>query len=377
MTRSSTGATAASSSSKKKANNGNGNGEPAEPNNPQSILSKEEIESRGSGTEDDVDTYDSQQFVRSEKRVFFTAVIFLTRLPCPLWTEADHHPAFLMRSMMHFPFLGFIIGLWVVLWLEAAHVLWSPWVAVAISTLAGVWLTGAFHEDGLADSLDALGGGWGRTQILRIMQDTRVGTYALVGTILILGMKLASLAQLLAVGAPSLAASTEVPFLPIPLTTASVALLVAHTVSRWTSLPLIYLCHYIQDEESSKRHLYNWFANSQRLLTLPRLFLGTLFSVAIPWWFLPLHQALLVYLVTVLVTILAGYYFTLILGGVVGDLLGATIQVCELAVYLMLTADLDKLQTAWQPLALLGGVAVLPILLSRPIIDFSSRAPLC
>ncbi|EKU22472.1 cobalamin 5 -phosphate synthase, partial [Nannochloropsis gaditana CCMP526] len=45
--------------------------------------------------------------------------------------------------------------------------------AAAASTLAGVWITGAFHEDGLADSLDAFGGGWGRLQILRIMTDTR------------------------------------------------------------------------------------------------------------------------------------------------------------------------------------------------------------
>jgi len=220
-----------------------GGGQPKQ--NPQSMISKEEIESRGSGTAEDRDTY--QATLRGEKRVFFTAVIFLTRLPVPRWAEADHHPAYLMRSLQWFPLLGMGIAAWVVLWLEAARVLWTPSVAVAVCTLAGVWLTGAFHEDGLADSLDAFGGGWGRAQILRIMKDTRVGTYALVGMVLIMSMKLRSLELLL----PDLQ-SVSIPYptgdgaWTLQLSAASVALLVAHTVSRWTSLPLIYYCTYIQ-----------------------------------------------------------------------------------------------------------------------------------
>src|SRR6056297_1098805 len=68
-----------------------------------SVISKKEIEDRGAGTDEDTDTYVDLPFLRGEKRVFFTAVIFLTRLNVPRWAEADHHPAYLMRSMMHFP----------------------------------------------------------------------------------------------------------------------------------------------------------------------------------------------------------------------------------------------------------------------------------
>jgi hypothetical protein len=223
-------------------------GQPRRKHNPQSVISKEEIESRGSGTDEDRDTYVAS--LRGEKRVFFTAVIFLTRLPVPRWCEADHHPAYLMRSLQWFPLLGLGIAAWCVLWLEAARILWSPGVAVAVSTLAGVWLTGAFHEDGLADSLDAFGGGWGRAQILRILKDTRVGTYALVGMSLVLTMKMRSLEHLLLVE-PEPHAIAVSSFVgggswTLPLSSASVALLVAHTVSRWTSLPLIYFCTYIQ-----------------------------------------------------------------------------------------------------------------------------------
>jgi hypothetical protein len=54
--------------------------------------------------QEDRDTYDGSRLAASETRTFFTAVMFLTRLPCPSWT--DHHPAFLMRSMAYFPFTG-------------------------------------------------------------------------------------------------------------------------------------------------------------------------------------------------------------------------------------------------------------------------------
>lgn len=366
LTRSSTGSSNGAKSPKAKKST-----DPPVNDNSQSVISKQEIEDRGAGTTEDTDTYLDMPFLRGEKRVFFTAVIFLTRLHVPRWAEADHHPAYLMRSMMHFPFLGLLIGIWAAVWLEAAAVLWSPYIAAAASTMAAVWVTGAFHEDGLADSLDAFGGGWGRLQILRIMTDTRVGTYALVGVILVMGMKLKCLEYLLPMVDSGMV--TEVPFLPFrTLSPASVALLVAHTVSRWTVLPLIYSCHYVQDEQSAKRGLYNWFADSQKLLTIPRLFVGTLVSIAVPLLLLSLEQALQVYLVVVIVTCASSYYGNLIIGGVIGDYLGATIQICELLVYLLLSADMKAAQSNPTPLLVLVGMALLPILTSRPLIDFTT-----
>lgn len=84
---------------------------------------------------------------------------------------------------------------------------------------------GCFHEDGLADTMDGFGGGWGRVQILRIMKDSRVGTYALVGTVLVQAVKMLSLAAL-----------------PAP----AVALPLAHCLSRWVPLPISFMCSYIQ-----------------------------------------------------------------------------------------------------------------------------------
>lgn len=102
---------------------------------------------------------------------FIAGLMFLTRLPCPKW--CDHHPAYLMRSMCYFPIIGAVIGAWGAVFYNAAAVILPASVSAGVSTLATVWLTGCFHEDGLADCFDGFGGGWGRTQILRIMKDSR------------------------------------------------------------------------------------------------------------------------------------------------------------------------------------------------------------
>lgn len=122
-------------------------------------------------------------------------------------------------------------------------------------------------------------------------------------------------------------------------------------------------------------HLYNWFADSKRLLTLPRILLATISTAAIPLWLLPQEKALLALGAVVATTILAAHYGNFVLGGVVGDFLGATIQVTEVLVYLVLTADWDAAREAWMPFAILAACAALPILNSRPIVDYSSRLP--
>ena len=70
---------------------------------------------------------------------------------------------------MWFPLIGAAVGAWGAAWHAAAALLWPAPAALApaLSTLATVWLTGCFHEDGLADTMDGFGGGWGRQQILR------------------------------------------------------------------------------------------------------------------------------------------------------------------------------------------------------------------
>ncbi|KAL4515727.1 hypothetical protein Ndes2437B_g07150 [Nannochloris sp. 'desiccata'] len=136
------------------------------------MITKAEVEARGRGTRENSDSYDSNNFWKSEYRVF--------------WTVYNG-----------FPIIGAIVGLWGATWLDAFSVLWGPGIAASVSVLATVWITGALHEDGLADTFDGFGGGWGKSQILRIMKDSRIGTYALVGMVVVLSMKFKCIETLL------------------------------------------------------------------------------------------------------------------------------------------------------------------------------------
>jgi hypothetical protein len=86
-------------------------------------------------------------------------------------------------------------------------------------------------------------------------------------------------------------------------------------------------CCPLQDEEDAKKGLYNWFAQSQRLLTAPRLLFSTCTALLVPLAVLGLAKAVVVWATVLCVTVAAGLYSTAIIGGVVGDFLGATIQV--------------------------------------------------
>jgi adenosylcobinamide-GDP ribazoletransferase len=125
---------------------------------------------------------------------------FLTRLPVRYrraWADRD-----LAASVALFPAVGALIGLagaggyalavWVGL---------PPWPGATIALATTIWLSGALHEDGLADFADGLGGGRTREDKLRIMRDPRVGSYGAVALVLALLLRAGALAALAAPGA--------------------------------------------------------------------------------------------------------------------------------------------------------------------------------
>ena len=114
------------------------------------------------------------QFIKHEWILLLVAVQFLTRLPVPPFKH--YNPQWLHQSSRHFPAVGLLVDLLCagVFWLGS--LLFTPLVAAVLSTAFGIKLTGAFHEDGLADSCDGLGGGLTRERTLTIMKDSRLGT---------------------------------------------------------------------------------------------------------------------------------------------------------------------------------------------------------
>jgi adenosylcobinamide-GDP ribazoletransferase len=128
-------------------------------------------------------------------RPFALALVFLTRLPLPLWFNPQ--PADWGRSALYFPAVGLLIGGL----LAVLHALLPTATAPALSAalLLTVWtgLTGALHLDGLADVTDAWVGGHGdRVRTLALMQDPRSGPMAIVALVLVLLLKFAALTTL-------------------------------------------------------------------------------------------------------------------------------------------------------------------------------------
>src|SRR5215471_7579595 len=128
--------------------------------------------------------------MRAQLRAFAAAIAFLTRIrPAIVAHDASDLPA----AVTYFPVVGLVVGGSGALAFGFAGRLWSPTIAVIVSVAFTVWLTGAFHEDALADAFDGFGGGWDRAQVLAIMKDSRIGSYALLGVLLVIAAKLAAL----------------------------------------------------------------------------------------------------------------------------------------------------------------------------------------
>lgn len=125
-------------------------------------------------------------------KLFLCAVQFLTRIPVPRLT--DFEDIWITRSAKYFPLVGQIVGGLSAAVLLLADNVWQGFVPLLLALVAGILITGAFHEDGLADTADGLGGGRDAAHRLAIMKDSRIGTYGALALLLVLALKAAALA---------------------------------------------------------------------------------------------------------------------------------------------------------------------------------------
>ena len=263
---------------------------------------------------------------KAETRAFFTVWMFLTRLPGPTWV--DHHPGYLMRGMTYFPLGGLLVGVFVSVFYDAAHlVLGLPCrVAACASTAASFWVTGCFHEDGLADSADGIGGGWTRQQILTIMTDTRLGTY---GSAVLMLYSVAKLELIASLG-PS-------EFVLGACRGGGPALIAAHCTARCSAPYLLRTREYVE-EMGPKYKFYSFMVQAKHLVSWERVGFALLtgFGLAVIFYGVALAAVLL--MAVLLFSHCSGSYGTYLLGGVMGDYLGATICLTELLVLTMILA---------------------------------------
>ncbi|MFA5112592.1 MAG: adenosylcobinamide-GDP ribazoletransferase [Desulfobaccales bacterium] len=232
------------------------------------------------------------------------ALTFLTKLPWPWRGPAENQD--LARSMFWFPWVGALLGL----------IFWGAWAglhrllpmpaAAALLLALTAWLTGGLHLDGLADTADGLGGGHAPADRLRIMKDSRVGAFGVISLILILLLKFSLFLSLDPTGAGDR------------------VLLLYPVLSRWAMVLLAYLSPYARPEGGLGQAMT--LGVSRRVLAGASLSAGVLAVLILggPGLALAAIAAGLVWL--------GSRYFQRSLGGITGDILGATNEIVEVLV---------------------------------------------
>ncbi|WP_027251057.1 adenosylcobinamide-GDP ribazoletransferase [Photobacterium halotolerans] len=253
--------------------------------------------------------------LRYQYQLFCLAVSFFSRLPIPASTPYSDER--MNRAGRYFALVGLVLGALCAIAYSLSAAWLPPQFAVFITMVFSLLLTGAFHEDGLTDMADGIGGGMTTERRLIIMKDSRIGTYGAATLIMALLGKFIMLSYL--------AVHTEL----------AVILLIAYTLSRTVAASLIFDMPYVSDASTSKSKP---LANAQ---TVPEL----LFSVATGILVcLVLAPDLALVLVVAAVLFRMGFkaWLNARLGGFTGDCLGAAQQLMELLIYLILIASVHN-----------------------------------
>ena len=220
------------------------------------------------------------------------------------------NPQLLGRSMAFYPLVGLLLGLilWAAYWVFSLA--FSRTVCDGLVLLVLVLVTGAIHLDGVADTLDGMAAGKSAEERLLIMKDHQVGTFGVVGLILVLGIKFLALSSL-------------------PDETLGKSLAVALILSRWSMVQLIYRAPYARPEGGlGKVFKENVKRTEMVLATLTALILSILL--------LRVWGALL-WLIIGIFTLGIQALFKRKIGGVTGDVLGAANEVNEVLVLLSIS----------------------------------------
>ena len=157
--------------------------------------------------------------------LFRLACQMLTRLPTA--RGIDYAPALDGAAIRYYPAVGIFLGLASGTVFAVTHAPFGPLPAAVLAIAATVLLTGAMHEDGLADTADGIGGGQSAARALEIMRDSRIGVYGVLALILVVAAKIFVLASLS-------------PWMGLAV------LVAVHGLSRWSVVLIIATAQYVR-----------------------------------------------------------------------------------------------------------------------------------
>ena len=238
----------------------------------------------------------------------------LTRLPMP----QTRSPSSMAAGVWAWPLTGLVVGgIGAGVYSLAWHWRLSPWLSGCLAVLAMVIATGGFHEDGLADTADGIGGGAEAERRLAIMKDSRIGSYGALALIGSVGLRAGALAQM------------ADPAFVWP------ALIVAGMAGR-AAMPGVVLL--------SRPARAGGLAAALGVLARRRVYAAWAIALLLSLLALRGHHVPTVLLAVVIVTLGMTMLGRRTLGGYTGDTLGATEQVTECAVLLVLAHVLAGLR---------------------------------
>lgn len=252
-----------------------------------------------------------------EWRYFLLAVGFFTRIPVPSFANFEEQE--LNHSAKYFPLVGIFVGMVGALVFVLAMRIFPTGIAVLLSMVATIYVTGAFHEDGMADSIDGIGGGWDRERILTIMQDSRLGTYGALALFLMVFAKFQVLNAL-------------------PVHSVAYILIAAHALSRLCAVYVMATLSYAKADGKAKP-----LATEVQFKDLAMATIFGLLPLVLLYWYLLADvtdvRDVVIFTLSWLISVGLIWFWwrnkiKRWLGGYTGDCLGAMQQMTELAFYL-------------------------------------------
>lgn len=243
---------------------------------------------------------------RKELHIFLSSLLFFTRIRLPF--SVPYKETYMKDITTYLPLVGGLVGALGggLCWGLSTLVSLPMVVAVILSMIFMLLLTGAIHEDGLADVFDGFGGGYDKNRILEIMQDSAIGTY---GTMALL------FSSVLRISLLSL----------FPVASLLLTFITVHMLSRAVVLLVTYRWEYARKEGKAKAR------GVVQRLAWQRMVFGLLCGVC-PLFFYGSWWVFLTLPVAVAIAWLLGHYFAYKIGGYTGDCLGAVQQIVELGV---------------------------------------------
>lgn len=233
------------------------------------------------------------------------ALIFFTRLP--FWRIIKVPDSYFKQVINYWAVVGWLTASVMALVLYLSSLILPSSVAIILAMLTRVLITGALHEDGLADFFDGFGGGLTKERILAIMKDSHIGTYGVLGLIFYFLLLYTLLSQL-------------------PISLMVVVILAGDPCSKFIASLITLRLPYARNEETSKSKMV------YKIMSLPTFIVSAAFGVIPTIVFLP-YQSWVIVLLPIFVFLLLTELMKRKIQGYTGDCCGATFLLCELSFY--------------------------------------------